>query len=237
MIITSRESIIDVLCPAKVNLYLEVKGKRPDGYHELDTLMQTVSIYDRLVLEPSDGGTEIRCSDPGIPCGPENTVWRAADEMRLATGCRAGVRVFIEKRIPAGGGLGGGSSDAAGMIAGLNLLWKLGLPPARMLEIGGRVGSDVAFFLVGATAVCRGRGEMVTAAEGPQAPLHLVVVYPGFPVSTKEIFGCLKLDLTVDERTPVGRRGIGGAPAVQQAGGHNAGGPAGAECSEASNGP
>ena len=197
MIITPRESIIEILCPAKVNLYLEVKGKRPDGYHELETLMQTVSIYDRLVLTRSDAGIEIKCSDAVIPCGPENTVWRAAEEVRLATGCTGGVSVLIEKRIPAGGGLGGGSSDAAGMIAGLNLLWKLGLSKARMEEIGRRVGSDVPFFFTGAAAVCRGRGELVTAMDGLPEPLHLVVVYPGFRVSTREVYGRLKMDLTV----------------------------------------
>ena len=201
MIITRKGSLIEILCPAKLNLYLEIRGKRADGYHEIETIMQTISVYDRLVIEPAASGTEIRCSDPEIPCGNENTVWKAVDQVRRATGAAGGVKIFVEKAIPAGGGLAGGSSDAAGAIAGLNELWQLGLSKSSMEEIGAAAGSDVPFFFTAGAAICRGRGEKVTPLAVNQRPLQFVVVFPGFGISTKEIYQRLKLDLTEQQDT------------------------------------
>ena len=201
MLLVREQSLIEVLCPAKLNLYLEVKGKRPDGYHELETIMQTISLYDRLLIQPSGSEGEIRveCDDASIPCDERNTVWRAAAEVRREvrreTGAKEGLLIRIQKRIPAGAGLAGGSSDAAGTIAALNLLWEAGLPRERLAEIGARVGSDVPFFFTAGTALCRGRGELVTPLERPGA-MHFVVAWPGFEIPTREIFGRLGIDLT-----------------------------------------
>jgi len=197
MIVNRHGSSIEVLCPAKLNLYLEVTGKRPDGYHDIETVMQTVSLYDRLVLEPHDspGQTVLECDDCTIPCGGENTVQRAADEMRRATGIKAGVRMRLAKRIPAGAGLAGGSSDAAGAIAGLNLLWEAGLSHQRLARIGAAVGSDVPFFFTAGAALCRGRGEIVTSLTASR-PLAFVIAWPEFELSTRDVYKTLAFDLT-----------------------------------------
>ena len=206
MLIRNRESFIEILCPAKLNLFLEVKGKRPDGYHEIETVMQTVSIYDRLLIEssppgqqasaPEDApGTRLVCDDAAVPSGAGNIVCRAVEQMRRATGIDAGITIHLEKNIPAGAGLAGGSSDAAGTIAGLNELWQVGLPKARLAEIGAAVGSDVPFFIFGGTALCRGRGEKITPLPA-SAGCHFVVVWPGFELSTRDIYQKLDLSLT-----------------------------------------
>jgi len=187
MQIRGGESFVEILCPAKLNLYLEVKGRRSDGYHEIESVMQTVSIYDRLLIEPAASGTHLSCNDPAIPEGDANTVCRAVEEMRRATGIDAGVNIRLEKNVPAGAGLAGGSSDAAGTIAGLNVLWETGLSQPRLTEIGAAVGSDVPFFFWAGTALCRGRGEKVTPLSMPGA-LHLVIVWPGYEISTGEIY-------------------------------------------------
>lgn len=195
MLIRNEESIIEILCPAKINLYLDVKEKRDDGYHEIETVMQAVSIYDRLVIEAAPSGEQLTCSDPTIPCGAENTVQRAVAEMRRATGDGGGVKIHLEKNIPAGAGLAGGSSDAAGVIAGLNILWRAGLSEERLMEIGAAVGSDVPFFFVSGAAICRGRGEKVTRLPA-RVVLNFVVLWPGFEISTKNVYNCLALRLT-----------------------------------------
>jgi 4-diphosphocytidyl-2-C-methyl-D-erythritol kinase len=195
MLIRNEESIIEIWCPAKLNLYLEVKGKRPDGYHEIETVMQTVSIYDRLVIRRAPSGEQLTCSDPAILCGAENTVMRAAAEMRAATGARDGVKIHLEKNIPPGAGLAGGSSDAAGMIAGLNILWQAGLSEERLAEIGAAIGSDVPFFFASGTALCKGRGEIVARLPAGR-PLSFVVLWPGFEISTRDVYSLLSLRLT-----------------------------------------
>jgi len=181
--------------PAKINLFLEVLGKRPDGYHELVTVMQRVSLHDVLTLEPRPSGIEITCSDPSIPTDEGNLVWRAADALRRRAGGRWGCRVHIEKRIPAGAGLGGGSSNAATALAGLNGLFHLGLSRETLCQIAAGLGSDVPFFLDGPTAVCRGRGELVEPLACPHV-LHYVLLLPGLHVSTAEVYGRLAQSLT-----------------------------------------
>lgn len=171
---------------AKVNRSLVVLGKRPDGYHELDTLFQAVGLTDRLTFEESDGLT-LDVDDPSIPAGPENLVLRAARALGEATGVRPRAAITLEKRIPSGGGLGGGSADAAVTLLGLSALWELDLPLERLARVGGALGSDVPFFLHGGTARGLGRGERIVPLPDlpPQA---VVLVMPPFPVSTPAVF-------------------------------------------------
>ncbi len=175
---------------AKVNRSLVVLGKRPDGYHELDTLFQAVGLTDRLTFEESDGLT-LEVDDPSIPAGPENLVLRAARALAEATGVRPRAALTLEKRIPSGGGLGGGSSDAAVTLLGLSALWELDLPLELLARVGGALGSDVPFFLHGGTARGLGRGERIVPLPDlpPQA---VVLVMPPFPVSTPAVFRSLE---------------------------------------------
>jgi 4-diphosphocytidyl-2-C-methyl-D-erythritol kinase len=171
---------------AKVNRSLVVLGKRPDGYHELDTVFQAVGLTDRLTFEESDLLT-LEVDDPSIPRGEENLVLRAARALAAAAGIRPRAAVTLEKRIPSGGGLGGGSSDAAVTLLGLSTLWELDLPLELLARVGGELGSDVPFFLYGGTARGLGRGERI--APLPDLPQQAVVlVMPPFPVSTPEVF-------------------------------------------------
>jgi 4-diphosphocytidyl-2-C-methyl-D-erythritol kinase len=171
---------------AKVNRSLVVLGKRPDGYHELDTVFQAVGLTDRLTFEESDLLT-LEVDDPSIPAGAENLVLRAARALAAAAGIRPQAAITLEKRIPSGGGLGGGSSDAAVTLLGLSALWALDLPIDEISRVGGELGSDVPFFLHGGTARGLGRGERILPlADLP--PEGVVLVMPPFPVSTPEVF-------------------------------------------------
>src|SRR5262245_8635037 len=153
---------LSLLAPAKVNLFLEVLGKRPDGYHDLETLMVAIDLCDRLEFRPDDSGAvTLTCDDPGLTCGPANLVLKAADRLRRHTNHSGGARIHLAKRIPMQAGLGGGSSDAATTLKGLTRLWSLGLPDSELAKIGAEVGSDVAFFFSPGAAWCTGRGEKV----------------------------------------------------------------------------
>jgi 4-diphosphocytidyl-2-C-methyl-D-erythritol kinase len=179
---------VAVWAPAKVNLYLEILGKRADGYHELATLLVAVRLFDTLLLAsaPSED-IRLECSDPTLACGPDNLVVRAAALLRQHTGCRQGAAMRLVKRIPRQAGLGGGSADAAATLAGLNRLWRLGLRPDELMALGARLGSDVPFFFHGPAAWCTGRGEQVEPLRLGR-PLDLVVVCPTEGLSTAEVY-------------------------------------------------
>jgi len=183
-----------VRCPAKVNLHLEVVRRRPDGYHDIDTVMQAIDLHDDLRVEPADDLT-LTCSDPALPTDERNLVLRAALALHEAAGSRAGARLSLTKRIPDRAGLGGGSSDAAGALAGLNALWGLGLPRGALGDVAARVGSDVAFFLTGGAARCTGRGEVVERIPTAWQP-RFALVCPDVGVSTPEAYGRLSFPLT-----------------------------------------
>jgi len=186
---------VRVLAPAKVNLFLEVLGKRADGYHEIATLMLAIDLADELDFSPDDsGGLSLTCDDPALQTGPENLVLRAATRLREETGSRQGARIRLRKRIPWAAGLGGGSSDAAAALEGLNELWKLGLSPAALARIGSEIGSDVPFFLNGPAAWCTGRGELVSPVPIGK-PLDLVLVKPTVGLGTAEVYKRLKVPL------------------------------------------
>lgn len=178
-----------VAAPAKLNLFLEVLGRRPDGYHELNTLMVAVDLFDTLELRPAaDGAIRLACDPPGLPTGPDNLVYKAADRLRQRVGRPVlGAAIRLTKRIPAQAGLAGGSSDAAAALVGLNRVWNLNLPKEALAEVAAAVGSDVAFFLDLPAAWCTGRGEVVTP-EPAGRPLHAVLVCPPVGLATADVF-------------------------------------------------
>ncbi|MDA1017200.1 MAG: 4-(cytidine 5'-diphospho)-2-C-methyl-D-erythritol kinase [Planctomycetota bacterium] len=186
--------------PAKLNLFLEVFGKRQDGFHELETLMVSISLYDSLTFSASDTGrVELACStvsgstasDPAahdLPLDDRNLIVRAAELLRNTTGTAKGVQIRLTKRIPIAGGLAGGSSDAAATLMGLNGFWKLGLSASELQELGSQLGSDIAFFLNSTpAAICRGRGELIESLAIPMN-LHFVVAKPSSGLSTANVF-------------------------------------------------
>jgi 4-diphosphocytidyl-2-C-methyl-D-erythritol kinase len=177
---------VNLTAAAKVNLTLEVLGKRPDGYHELVTVFQTIDLADRLVLEDADE-LAMTTSSVDVPADGGNLALRAAAALREAAKAERGVRVHLDKRIPVAAGLGGGSSDAAAVLLGLNRLWNLRWPLARLAEVAETLGMDVPFFLRGGLAVGTGRGERLKAVTG--VPLALVLVNPGTPLSTAAVYG------------------------------------------------
>ncbi|MBI5369366.1 MAG: 4-(cytidine 5'-diphospho)-2-C-methyl-D-erythritol kinase [Planctomycetes bacterium] len=186
---------VRALAPAKLNLYLELLGKRPDGYHEIETVMLAVSLCDELVFSPAESGISLTCDRPDLPCDESNLVLRAARLLAAEAGVRAGAVIRLAKRAPMGAGMGGGSSDAAAALAGLDRLWGLGLPRERLAGLGARLGSDVPFFFSGPLAVCRGRGERVEPLP-PPPPLHFVVVWPEVHCPTAEVYRRVRIGLT-----------------------------------------
>ena len=185
------EEIIKLPAFAKINLGLKVLGRRADGYHEIRTIFQTVTLHDGLTFEATaDGRLELACTDPTIPADESNLVIRAAAALRERYGVTRGARVTLEKNIPAGGGLGGGSSDAAVTLIALSHMWNLKADVRGLSELGARLGADVPFFLTGGTALGTGTGTDIEPRE--DAPkTHLVVVTPGVHVSTAEAYRAL----------------------------------------------
>jgi 4-diphosphocytidyl-2-C-methyl-D-erythritol kinase len=192
MIVRSIAGGVEVLAPAKLNLYLEVLKRRPDDYHDIESLMATVDLFDVLTVrdEPS-GAIVLECDDPSLPTDGRNLVVKAAELLRASTGCTSGARIGLKKAIPAQAGLGGGSSDAAATLAALDQFWDLGVAPGRLDAMAGAIGSDVAFFLHAPAAVCRGRGELVEEVSLP-VPLHFVLVAPRIGMSTVDVYRSLR---------------------------------------------
>ena len=203
-----------VRTPAKLNLFLDVLGKRPDGYHELETLMVSIGLYDTLRFQTNASGRlelSLDAASPAItpeagallPLDDRNLVIRAANLLREHTDCTLGASINLAKSIPLQAGLGGGSSDAAAALVGLNQLWKLGLPSFELHALAARLGSDVNFFLDSIPlAVCRGRGEQITPEPLPR-PLHFVVVKPPGGLSTRDVFVALKPDRSSRGSEPI----------------------------------
>jgi len=176
---------------AKINLTLQVLGRRADNYHEIRTVFQTISLRDQLTFRPlAEERFEFVCSAPGLPTDERNLVHRAAMALRERYGIREGAHVELEKNIPAAGGLGGGSSDAAIALLGLSYLWKIKPDRSELAEIGARLGADVPFFLTGGTALGTGLGtDIFPLGEVPRK--HLLVITPGVKVSTAEAYKAL----------------------------------------------
>jgi 4-diphosphocytidyl-2-C-methyl-D-erythritol kinase len=181
-----------VRAPAKVNLYLELLRKRPDGYHDIRTVMQAVSLYDELTLRPAPRGRLLlECVGGQLPTGDTNLVLRAARLMEARCAPDAGADIRLVKGIPVGGGLGGGSSDAALTLLALKHLWNLHVEPADLEAWAAELGSDVPFFLRGGTALCEGRGERIMPIACPR-PIHYVLVMPGWPVPTAGVYAAAR---------------------------------------------
>jgi 4-diphosphocytidyl-2-C-methyl-D-erythritol kinase len=188
MIVRSIAGGVEVLAPAKLNLFLEVLGRRPDGYHELESLMVAVSLHDTLTFtDDPTGEISLRCNEPTLPVGSDNLVVKAADRLKAAANSTRGARIVLEKAIPAQAGLAGGSSDAAATLAALNSLWDLQMPPEQLDVLAGEIGSDVTFFAHTPAAVCRGRGERVESVSLMDT-YHFVLVCPPVGMSTAEVY-------------------------------------------------
>ncbi|HEY9880745.1 MAG TPA: 4-(cytidine 5'-diphospho)-2-C-methyl-D-erythritol kinase [Leptolyngbyaceae cyanobacterium] len=181
--------LYSLLAAAKINLYLEIIGDRPDGFHELVMVMQSVSLTDRITVR-SIGTDQIRlrCNIPGVPTDETNLAYRAADLLirhyPSAMARYGGVEITLEKQIPVGAGLAGGSSNAAAVLVGLDLLWELGLTQSELQVLGSELGSDVPFSILGGTAIATGRGERLDSLIGVDG-LHVVLAkYQSLSVST-----------------------------------------------------
>ena len=196
-----------VRTPAKINLYLGVLGRRQDGYHEIDSIVVPVSLFDVMTLEETAGPIELVLEgSSGVSCDSiknesvdRNLAVRAAAALKAAAGYAGGVRIGLEKNIPIGGGLGGGSADAAGVLIGLNELWNTGFSREKLMELGARLGCDVPALVHGGPVRMQGVGERVSGLPG--ADLNhggwwLVLVNPGFGVSTGDIYARHSLSLT-----------------------------------------
>ena len=183
--------IFVVPAPAKVNLFLHITGRRADGYHELESLFTLVDLADTLTLQRRHDGAIARTNDvAGVGAADDLTV-RAAQALQARTRTRYGVDLGITKRIPMGGGLGGGSSDAGSVLLALNRLWELRLPRAQLLDIAATLGADVPFFVGGTAAVARGVGERLTPVSLP--PAWIAIAHPAVAIRTADIFAAPEL--------------------------------------------
>lgn len=170
--------------PAKINLSLEVRGKRPDGFHDIETLMVPISLADTVTIERTEEtGVAFTCSDASLPTGDDNLVVRAAKLFFERTKITHGARIHLEKRVPHGAGLGGGSSDAATTLNGLNALFRAGLDTPTLSAMAAELGSDIPFFVYRSAAICSGRGEIVKPVPFDYS-LELLLIKPEFGVPT-----------------------------------------------------
>ncbi len=199
----SREESFSLPSYAKINLSLRVLGRRADGYHELQTIFQTITLRDRLTFRPLDSSRlELECEAPDVPADESNLVVRAARALRERFGVGRGARVRLEKLIPAGGGLGGGSSNAAVALMGLALLWKIETNRDELSELGATLGADVPFFFAGGTALGTGRGTEITPLrDAPRA--SLLIVAPRVKISTADAYKALNAPALTKGFAPV----------------------------------
>lgn len=181
--------------PAKINLFLNITGRRPDGYHELVSLMCGISLRDKIVLWPGTEAISVTCDYPGVPEDATNLAARAAAIFYEHHQVPGRVAIEIEKQIPAGAGLGGGSSNAATVLKGLNAFYGLPLTQDELAALGATIGADVPFFLFGRPALATGIGERLTTFEGLDR-CKVLVIYPGFCIPTADVYKKLNLGLT-----------------------------------------
>jgi 4-diphosphocytidyl-2-C-methyl-D-erythritol kinase len=186
---------LTLLAPAKINLCLVVRGLRPDGYHEVEMLMQMVGLYDAVTVALGGADISVTCDDDSIPPGEGNIAWKAAAAMQKRSGADVGFSVTIKKSIPIAAGLGGGSSDAAAVLVAANKLLKTGLSRGQLSEIGAGIGMDVPFFFHGPLALAKGRGEVLRRLA-PLPKFWVLLVNPGFGTSTAWAYKNINLRLT-----------------------------------------
>ncbi len=182
-----------VKAPAKINLTLDVLYKRPDNYHEIEMIMTTVDLADRIGLKATESGIHIESADRFVPSDSRNLAYQAAKLLKDTFNIKSGVIISLEKQIPVAAGLAGGSSDAAATLKGLNQLWQLNLSLDELAELGAKIGSDVSFCVYGGTALAKGRGEII---EHLPAPPHcwVVLAKPTIGVSTADVYGAFNPD-------------------------------------------
>lgn len=178
---------IRLLARGKINLALDVLGRRPDGYHDVAMVMQSISLGDELILEEAKEGIVVTSSDPLLPTGPANLAHRAAEAVRSLAGLARGIRIHIQKKLPVAAGLGGGSADAAGVLFGLNRMWNLNISHETLAELAVKLGADVPFCLTGGTALAEGIGERLTPLPS-LGRRWLVLVKLPLSVSTPRVY-------------------------------------------------
>ncbi|HUJ17457.1 MAG TPA: 4-(cytidine 5'-diphospho)-2-C-methyl-D-erythritol kinase [Nitrospirota bacterium] len=186
---------ITILAPAKINLCLSVLGRRPDGYHDVEMLMQMVGLYDRVRVSRARSGISVTCDDVGVPSGDGNIAWKAAAAVLSLAREEGGLEIEITKSIPVAAGLGGGSSDAAAVLTAANMLLGTGLSRTELADLGTGIGMDVPFFFHGPLALAKGRGELLQSLP-PLPGYWVLLVNPGFATSTAWVYRNLNLRLT-----------------------------------------
>jgi 4-diphosphocytidyl-2-C-methyl-D-erythritol kinase len=198
--------MIRITAPAKINFFLEITGKRPDGYHTLSIVFQTISLGDELTIDPAKD-LSLTCSDATLPTDDRNLVMKAALRLRETLKEVQGAKIHLKKIVPMGAGLGGGSSDAAAVLQALPKLWKRKVPHERLADLAVQLGADVPFFLKGGLCRATGIGDELQAL--PSLPeTWLVLVYPGFGVGTKEAYGRVRLPFSNPKVLDVSRLSV-----------------------------
>lgn len=183
--------------PAKLNLYLDVLRKRPDGYHDIETIFERIALFDIITIRPDKKGIRIATNAPALPTDRGNLAYRAAELLFKKAGYRNGVRVDIEKNIPIAAGLGGGSSNAAAALSGINRFFKLGFKQGDLINLGKQLGADVPFFLCDSSfAVGSGRGDEVSPIYNNHINIWHIIIAFDFGVSTANVYKSLNLELT-----------------------------------------
>lgn len=203
--------MLEIKSHAKINLYLDVLNKRRDGFTNIETIFQSVSLSDTLRLEPRPNEVSMECTMPGVPTDESNLVIRAARLLQQTTGCEDGVHVRLEKRIPMAAGLAGGSGNGAAALVGLNRLWDLGLSIPRLERLAAQLGSDVPYCLHGGTVAATGRGDRMTPLT-PLSETWFVLLHPDLHVSTRDVYMSPNLKRSAERpfvgRTPAFRKAI-----------------------------
>ncbi len=182
---------LKLLSPAKINIGLRVLRKRDDGYHDIETIFHEVKLFDEIEFEISDS-VEFETDSDEIPGDARNLCLKALRIFYESFGIHSGVKIFLRKRIPVGAGLGGGSSNSATVLKGLNILFNVGADESLLCELGSLIGSDVPFFIIGGTAYATGRGEIIEPIQ-VELPFKIVIVYPNIKISTSWAYANLKL--------------------------------------------
>lgn len=180
----------------KINIGLRILGRRPDGYHEIETILQTIDLHDEIELRPSPHNIHVRCTHPLVPEDERNLVYKCAQLMKEIYAIQVGTRIKIEKMIPVGAGLGGGSSNAAVVLLGLAKLWGISLSKRDFFTLAGKLGSDVPFFIKGGTALATGRGQDLEYLDSDWGETSFVIVYPRICVSSTWGYENVKMSLT-----------------------------------------
>ncbi|OPY85285.1 MAG: 4-diphosphocytidyl-2-C-methyl-D-erythritol kinase [Smithella sp. PtaU1.Bin162] len=186
---------IKKLAPAKINLFLHVLRKRPDGYHDIASFMQKINIYDELTFVPRTAGITVLCPNSDLPVSENNLVFRAAQALFSQTNYSSGIEISLLKNIPLAAGLGGGSSDAATTLLTLNEICGINLKKEELMQLGTKLGADVPFFIFGNSALASGIGDKLKIWED-LPKLHIVLINPCFSLSTKTVYESLNLRLT-----------------------------------------